>query len=52
MISIPLFGDSRPNVRMTERFPKPSLAFATSGSLKAISGIPSEITSIFSIWTP
>ena len=38
MISMPLLGESRPNVRMTDLPLKPSLAFAASGSTKATVG--------------
>ena len=35
MTSMPLFGESRPNVRMTALSLKPSLALASSGSTNA-----------------
>ena len=51
MTSMPLLGDSRPNVRMTERPLNPSLAFAASGSTNGKSGMPWAMISIFSSGT-
>ncbi len=51
MTSMPLLGDSRPKVRMTESCSNPSLAFAASGATKATSGIPWAMTSILSSGT-
>ena len=52
MTSMPLFGESRPKVRMTLLSLKPSFALAWCVSRKATSGIPCGITSIFSDGTP
>ena len=51
MTSMPLLGESRPNVRITDRPRKPSLAFASSGSTNGKSGMPCGMTSIFSAGT-
>ena len=49
--SMPLLGESSPNVRMTVLLLKPSLAFACSGSTNGKSGVPCAMTSIFSAGT-
>ena len=51
MTSMPLLGDSRPNVKITDRLLNPSLAFAASGATNGKSGMPWAMTSILSSGT-
>ena len=51
MTSMPLLGESSPNVRMTVLSLKPNLALASSGSTNGKSGMPCAMTSILSAGT-
>jgi hypothetical protein len=50
--SIPLFGDSRPNVNSTVLPSTPNWSLLKLGSMNGMSGMPCGITSIFSGITP